>query len=267
MRKYSLSVRIATWNINSVNRRLEKVIDWLDQTQTDILCLQETKCSADDFPALLLEGAGYASAVAGDGAWNGVAILSKVGLDDVTVGLPDVPEWEGAAEPRAIAATCGGQRIWSLYVPNGRTLEHDHYQYKLAWLDQLSAMARNEMEEYPNLALLGDFNVAPTDADVWDLDVFADSTHITEQERQRLTDLRNLGMHEVEPRPLKYDRAYTFWDYRQLAFPKNRGMRIDLVYATQPFADQVTDAYVDREARKGKGTSDHAPVVVDLDEG
>ncbi len=267
MRKYSRSVRIATWNINSVNRRLERVTDWLEQTQTDVLCLQETKCSAADFPSMIFEGAGYTSVAAGDGAWNGVAILSRVGLDDVIDTLPNAPEWEGSIEPRAIAATCGGIRIWSLYVPNGRTLEHEHYRYKLEWLDQLTAAARNELATYPNLALLGDFNIAPTDDDVWDLEVFTDSTHVTAAERQRLADLQQLGLREVEARPLKYDRAYTFWDYRQLAFPKNHGMRIDLAYVSQPIADSVSDAYVDRETRKGKGSSDHAPVVVDIDQG
>ncbi len=260
-------MRIATWNINSVNRRLEQLAAWLGRVQPDVVCLQETKCSADGFPALMFEGLGYASAVSGDGAWNGVAILSRVGLADVREGLDDQPEWEGKVEPRALAAVCGGLRLWSLYIPNGRTPDHEHYQYKLRWLDQLRVTARAELAAYPDLALLGDFNVAPTDADVWDIEVFADSTHITAAERERLGHIEATGLSEVEPRPLKYDRAFTFWDYRQLAFPKNRGMRIDLVYASPSVAARVADAYVDREARKGKGASDHAPIVVDLADG
>lgn len=257
-------MRIATWNINSVNRRLEHLTAWLERAQPDVVCLQETKCRADDFPALIFEGLGYATAATGDGAWNGVAILSRVGLQDVRESLDDPPQWEGKVEPRAVAAVCGGVRVWSLYIPNGRTPDHDHYRYKLEWLDRLRITAEAELVEHPDLALLGDFNVAPTDDDVWDIGLFADSTHVTAAERERLNALAAAGLREVEPRPLKYDRAYTFWDYRQLAFPKNRGMRIDLVYASEGVAGRVSDAYVDREARKGKGTSDHAPVVVDL---
>ena len=264
MHTYSFLVRIATWNINSVNRRLDRVIDWLKTVQPDVLCLQETKCSADDFPALMFSSVGYESAVVGDGAWNGVAILSRVGLSDVSDGLIDVPSWEGKIEPRAVGALCGDLRLWSLYVPNGRTLDHDHYDYKLSWLDCLTKNVATELNKYPNFALLGDFNIAPTDEDVWDISLFADSTHVTEAERRRLADLRETGLQEIEARPLKYDRAYTFWDYRQLAFPKNKGMRIDLVYANDGVTRRAQDAYVDREARKGKGASDHAPVVVDL---
>lgn len=259
-------MRIATWNINSVNRRLEHLTSWLERAQPDVVCLQETKCRADDFPSLIFEGLGYATAATGDGAWNGVAILSRVGLADVREQLDGPPEWEGKVEPRAVAAVCGGLRVWSLYIPNGRTPEHDHYRYKLEWLDQLRVTVESELADHPDLALLGDFNVAPTDDDVWDIGMFADSTHVTAAERERLSALQGAGLREVEPRPLKYDRAYTFWDYRQLAFPKNRGMRIDLVYASEGVAGRVSDAYVDREARKGKGTSDHAPVVVDLTE-
>jgi len=211
---YSFLVRIATWNINSINRRLDRVIDWLAAVQPDVLCLQETKCRADDFPALMFSGVGYESAVVGDGAWNGVAILSRVGVADVSEGLPAVPSWEGKSEPRALGAVCGDLRLWSLYVPNGRTLDHDHYRYKLEWLDCLTQTAIAELGSYSNLALLGDFNIAPTDDDVWDIELFSDSTHVTAAERQRLADLRAAG--------------------------------------------------VDREARKGKGASDHAPVVVDL---
>ena len=164
----------------------------------------------------------------------------------------------------ALAATCGGMRVWSLYVPNGREVGHPHYDYKLAWLDALTTTARQEFSD--DLLLLGDFNIAPTDADVWDIAHFTESTHVTEAERGKLTDLAAAGLTEIAPRPLKYEIAFTFWDYRQLAFPKNRGMRIDLAFAAPATARRVKDAYVDREARKGKGTSDHAPIVIDLEE-
>lgn len=257
-------MRIATWNINSVNRRLEHLTAWLERTQPDVVCLQETKCRAEDFPALVFSGLGYEAVASGTGAWNGVAILSRIGLDDVREGLDHQPTWEDKLEPRAIAATCGPVRVWSLYIPNGRTLDHDHYQYKLRWLAALRATAAHELTSHPELALLGDFNIAPTDDDVWDIAAFAGSTHVTEPERAALAAITDTGLHEVLPRPLKYDRAFTYWDYRQLCFPKNRGMRIDLVFASPPLADRVTDAFSDREARKGKSASDHAPVVVDI---
>jgi exodeoxyribonuclease-3 len=200
-----------------------------------------------------------------------VAIVSKVGLTDVVRGLPNQPGYQAddallpEVEPRAIGATCGPVRVWSVYVPNGREVGHAHYRYKLDWLETLRQdVAEDAAAERP-FAVLGDYNVAPTDDDVFDVAAFEGQTHITPLERQALADLRAAGLTDVVPRPLKYDHPYTYWDYRQLAFPKNRGMRIDLVYGNAPFAAAVSDSYVDREARKGKGTSDHAPVVVDLD--
>ncbi len=256
-------MRIATWNINSINPRLPHLQAWIAKAEPDVVCLQETKCSDDAFPAGALQDLGYETAHHGDGRWNGVAILSRVGLDDVRTGLTGQPAFEGKQEPRAIAATCGGIRVWSLYVPNGRDVDHAHYAYKLAWLDALTATAREEPAE--DLLLLGDFNIAPTDVDVWDRAAFEGSTHVTQRERAKLTDLESAGLVEIAPRPLKYEIAYTFWDYRQLAFPKNRGMRIDLAFAAPALVRHVKDAYVDREARKGKGTSDHAPIVIDVE--
>ena len=262
-------MRIATWNVNNVVARMERLVPWLESAQPDVVCLQELKVATEAVPYAELEAAGYAVAARGTERWNGVAILSKVGLDDVTHDLPGQPEWDGVVEPRAIAATCGGVRVWSLYVPNGRTVDDPHYDYKLAWLDALRATATDELASDVPLAILGDFNVAPTDADVWDVAQFVDSTHVTAAERAKLAALEGAGLVEVVPRALKYDKPFTFWDYRQLAFPKNTGMRIDLVYGSPSFASAVTDAYVDREARKpGKkgapAPSDHAPVVVDV---
>ncbi|MQA11045.1 MAG: exodeoxyribonuclease III [Pseudonocardiaceae bacterium] len=264
-------MRIATWNVNSVSARLPRLLDWLSNTAPDIVCLQEVKCADDGFPAAEVGELGYQAAVHGSGRWNGVAVLSKIGLDDVRRGLLDEPGYhaEGALvetrEPRSIAATCGGMRIWSVYVPNGREVDHPHYLYKLRWLDALRATVTKEMTPERPLAVLGDFNVAPTDQDVWDTTAFVGSTHVTEAERKALGALRDAGLTDIYPRPLKYDVPFTYWDYRAGAFPNNRGMRIDLVYGDERFTAAVTDSYVDREARKGKGPSDHAPIVVDLE--
>ncbi|GAB2967156.1 exodeoxyribonuclease III [Amycolatopsis acidiphila] len=257
------SMRIATWNVNSIAARLPRLLAWLESAKPDVVCLQELKCATDAFPPEVAE-LGYEVAAYGLGRWNGVAILSRVGTEDVRRGLADEPVFDDAAEPRAIAATCGGVRLWSVYVPNGRDPGHPHYAYKLRWLEALRATAAAESAAGRPFAVLGDFNIAPTDEDVWDISLFAGSTHVTEPERKALEALRETGLRDVVPRALKYDKPYTYWDYRQLAFPKNNGMRIDLVYANAAFADTVTDAYVDREERKGKGPSDHAPVVVDL---
>jgi exodeoxyribonuclease-3 len=262
-------VRVATWNINSVTVRLPKMLDWLVEASPDVVCVQELKNPPEAFPHEELAALGYHAAINAEGRWNGVAVLSRVGLEDVATGLTGQPEFEGVAEPRAIGATCGGVRLWSVYVPNGREPTHPHYAYKLAWLEALRTTIASEAAGPAPFAVLGDFNVAPTDDDVWDRAAFVGQTHVTEPERAALAALRELGLRDVFPRPMKYDHPFTYWDYRGGNFHKNMGMRIDLVYANAPFADAVTDAYVDREARKGslkdgKGPSDHAPVVVDL---
>lgn len=263
-------MRIATWNVNSVVARLPRLLDWLASAEPDVLCLQELKTSEDAFPLDEVAALGYEAAIHGTGRWNGVAVLSRVGLVDVRRGLVDEPGFQPqdamleAHEPRAVGATCGGVRVWSVYVPNGREVGHPHYDYKLRWLDALRATVAAELPAGP-FAVLGDFNIAPTDADVWDPAAFATSTHVTEPEREALARLRELGLTDVVPRALKYDTPYTYWDYRAGAFHKNMGMRIDLVYASADLAGAVADAFVDRDARKGTGPSDHAPVVVDLD--
>jgi exodeoxyribonuclease-3 len=263
-------VRIATWNVNSVIARLPRLLDWLGTAEPDVLCLQEIKCAADDFPVDAVAGLGYEVAAHGAGRWAGVAILSRVGITEVRRGLPDEPGFQPedamfeVHEPRAIAATCAGVRLWSVYVPNGREIGHPHYDYKLRWLEALRATVVAELAPPRPFAVLGDFNIAPTDADVWDITRFATSTHVTEPERRALAAVEYAGLTDVQPRALKYDVPFTYWDYRQLSFPKNRGMRIDLVLADERFAAAVVDSYVDREARKGTGASDHAPVVVDV---
>ncbi len=259
-------MRIATWNVNSVKSRIERLVEWLEIAQPDVLALQELKCTSADFPEMPVQALGYEVAAHGDGRWNGVALLSRVGLADIVRDLPGQPSYDGSIEPRAVGATCDGVRVWSVYVPNGREPEHDHYHYKLKWLTALRDTVVSEMAAAPDLpyAVIGDFNVAPTDTDVWDISLFAQSTHVTPPERAALADLRATGLADVMPRALKGE-PYTFWDYRDGAFHKGMGMRIDLVYANAAFTGHVRDAYVDREARKGKGPSDHAPVVVDID--
>ncbi|MEU0843084.1 exodeoxyribonuclease III [Streptomyces sp. NPDC005962] len=257
-------MRIATWNVNSITARLPRLLAWLESSGTDVLCVQETKCAETAFPYEPLRELGYEAAVNATGRWNGVAVLSRVGLGDVVSGLPGGPDYDGGQEPRAIAATCGPVRVWSVYVPNGREIGHPHYDYKLRWLDALRETVADDAKGPRPFAVLGDFNVAPTDDDVWDRTRFDGLTHVTDKEREALAALREGGLSDVVPRPLKYDHPFTYWDYRELGFPKNRGMRIDLVYGNEAFAGAVGDAYVDREERKGKGASDHAPVVVDL---
>jgi exodeoxyribonuclease III len=259
-------VRIATWNVNSVLARLPRLVEWLEQAAPDVVCLQETKVGAGAFPADSVTSLGYAVAQHGEGRWNGVAVLSRVGLEDVARGLPGDPGFpdEGTLEARTMAATCGPVRVRSVYVPNGRTPSDPHYAYKLRWLAALKdAVAADAAASRP-FALMGDFNIAPTDADVWDPAVFVDSTHVTSPERAALAELRETGLTDVVPTIAKGPHPFTYWDYRAGAFHKNMGMRIDLVYANAAFAASVSDAWVDREARKGKGPSDHAPVIVDL---
>ncbi|MFI5495668.1 exodeoxyribonuclease III [Actinoplanes sp. NPDC051859] len=256
-------MRFATWNVNSVKARLPRLLEWLATSQPDVLCLQETKVAADAFPAAEVAELGYETAAHSQGRWNGVAVLSRIGLAEVRRGFDGEPGFPDP-EARAISATCGGVRFTSIYVPNGRTPDDPHYRYKLDWL----AALRTALAKQSGPAVLtGDFNVAPTDADVWDPALFIGSTHVTPPERDALSNLRELGLVDVVPRPMKGDRPYTYWDYRAGMFHQNKGMRIDLVYASAEVAEAVRDAVVDREARKGKGPSDHAPVVVDADLG
>lgn len=258
-------MRIATWNVNSVRQRMPRLLPWLDDRAPDVVCLQETKLGDAAFSELLgaeLEGRGYAVAAHGQGQWNGVAILSRVGLDDVVTGLAGAPDWE-APEARAVAATCAGVRVHCLYVPNGRRPDSDHYRYKLAWL----AALRDVVAAGPGDAIvLGDMNIAPTDDDVFDPGAYVGQTHVTPPERAALTALTDLGLHDVVRERWPTQRVFTYWDYRAGMFHKDLGMRIDLALASAPVAARVKAAWVDRQARKGSGPSDHAPVIVDLDE-
>jgi exodeoxyribonuclease III len=259
------SVRITTWNVNSVKRRLPRLLPWLDQRRPDVVCLQETKLADDAFAELFgdeLTSRGYEVAVHGEAAWNGVAILSRAGLEDVTRGIPGAPGFPHP-EARAVSATCGGIRIVSVYVPNGREPDSDHYRYKLAWLASLRGMVAAGPEA---TIVCGDMNIAPADEDVFDPEAYVGQTHVTPAERQSLSELQGLGLHDVVRERWPDKRVFTYWDYRAGMFHQDLGMRIDLVLAGAPVADRVRAAWVDRHARKGRGPSDHAPVIVDLDE-
>lgn len=258
-------MRIATWNVNSAKQRVPRLLPWLDERRPDVVCLQETKLTDDAFAELFAEPLaqrGYEFASNGQGQWNGVALLSRVGLDDVERGFPGMP---GFPEPeaRAISATCDGLRVHSLYVPNGREPDSDHYRYKLDWLAALRASVAAGPQR---LALCGDVNIAPADADVFDPAAYAGHTHVTEPERSALRALIDLGLHDVVRDRWPTERVFSYWDYRAGMFHQDLGMRIDLVLTDTATASRLAAAWVDRQARKGKGPSDHAPVIVDLDE-
>ena len=258
-------MRIATWNVNSIKQRVPRLLPWLDQRQPDVVCLQETKLADEAFAELLgseLADRGYAVAVHGEPTWNGVAILSRVGLEDVVSGLAGGPGFP-RPEARAVSATCGGIRVVSVYVPNGRVPGSEHYRYKLAWLGSLREMVAAGPEA---TVVCGDMNIAPTDDDVFDPDAYIGQTHVTAPERAALEELQGLGLRDVVRDRWPNERVFTYWDYRAGMFHQDLGMRIDLVLASATVADRVKAAWVDRHARKGSGPSDHAPVIVDLDE-
>ena len=257
-------MRIATWNVNSVRARIDRVEAFLQRHEVDVLAIQETKVVKEKFPALSLESLGYEVAASGRNQWNGVAIISRVGLSDVEEGFAGQPEWgePAEAESRALGATCGGVRIWSLYVPNGRKVDDPHYVYKLDWLAKLRATASGWLDG--QTALVGDWNIAPTDDDVFDIAAFKKDTHVTEPERAAFQAFLDDGYADLA-RPFTADpELYTYWDYYRQRFERNRGMRIDFVLGSPALRERTTGAFFDREERAGKGASDHAPVVVDL---
>jgi exodeoxyribonuclease-3 len=259
------TVRVATWNVNSIKQRLPRFLPWLDERRPDVVCLQETKLAGPAFAELLgeeLANRGYEVGYNGEAQWNGVALLSRIGLDDVVAELPGAPGFP-ELEARAVSATCGGIRVHSVYVPNGRVPDSDHYHYKLAWL----AALREEVAAGPSDVLVcGDMNIAPTDADVFDPAAYVGQTHVTPPERAALQALEATGLHDVVRERWPSEQVFTYWDYRAGMFHQNLGMRIDLVLASGAVAARRRAAWVDRQARKGTGPSDHAPVIVDLDD-
>lgn len=258
-------MRLATWNVNSLKARLERVEQWLAECEPDVVCMQETKLADTAFPTLAFAALGYESAHHGAGRWNGVAILSRVGLDDVVTGFADDDTRED--EARLITATCGGVRVMSAYVPNGRALDHEQYRYKLRWLERLLGHLDRVADPAMPVALCGDFNIAPEDIDVRHAESLVDATHVSEPERKALQRLLDWGLRDVfRERFPATERLYSWWDYRAGNFHKGIGMRIDLVLASAPLAERVEWALIDRNARKGKAPSDHAPLVVSLQE-
>lgn len=257
---------VATWNVNSIRARVDRVVAWLERTGVDVLAMQETKCRDDQFPYLSFQAAGYDVAHIGTSQWNGVAIASKVGIDDVEVGFPGQPTWGDApaTEARALGATCADVRLWSLYVPNGRDLDDPHYLYKLDWLAGLRTAARSWLDADPSAAitLAGDWNIAPRDEDVWDMAAFAGSTHVSPAEREAFAAFADVGFSD-RVRDL-VPGMYTYWDYKQLRFPRNEGMRIDFALTSPTLSERVVGARIDRNERKGKAPSDHVPVVLEL---
>lgn len=258
-------MRIATWNVNSLKARLPRVEDWLATRQPDVLCMQETKLTDAAFPTLAFETLGYEVAHYGNGRWNGVAIVSKVGIDDVQVGFGERFEDPYADDCRLVAATCNGVRIVSVYVPNGREVATEFYERKLVWFERLGEWVTHHYTPEDKLAILGDWNVAPEDRDVWDPKAFVGSTHVTAEERGALARLRDWGMVDAFRLVNDEDRQFTYWDYRGGAFHKGEGLRIDLAYLTPALAPLVQEVVMDRDARKGEKPSDHAPVTVTLD--
>jgi exodeoxyribonuclease-3 len=265
-------MRVATWNVNSIRTRAARVVDWLGREDIDVLGMQEIKCKDSQFPYELFQEAGYEVRLHGLNQWNGVAFASRLPMEDVQIGFPSAPgfsktEVEGSLplEARAMAVTVEGVRLWSLYVPNGRSLDDPHLAYKLDWLARLAFDTRVWLADHPNipLALMGDWNIAPLDTDVWPTWDFEHSTHTSAAERAALTEFETIGLADVV-RP-RVPEGFTFWDYQQLRFPRNEGMRIDFIMGSSAFADLVTAASIHRNERKGDGPSDHVPVVVDLD--
>ena len=253
-------MRIATWNVNSLTARLARVEEWMAYARPDVLCLQETKQADAAFPHGAFAALGYESAHHGDGRWNGVAIISRVGLDNVATGLGSPDDAEGK---RLIAADCGGARVLSVYVPNGRALDDEHYPAKLAWLARLRQLLDETCTPDQPVAVCGDFNVAPEDRDVWDPAEFKGMTHVSQPERDALAALESWGL--VDAFRLQYpdDKLFSWWDYRGGSFHRHRGMRIDLILVTQMLARTTTFALIDRQARKGEKPSDHTPVFID----
>jgi exodeoxyribonuclease-3 len=260
-------VRIATWNVNSIRSRVDRVEAWLQRSDVDILAVQETKATDAQFPFERFRALGYEVAHHGLNHWNGVAILSRVGLEDVTPSFPGAPAWgePPVVEARSVTATCGGIRITSVYVPNGRNIRDPHMTYKLEWLARLADQARTWAAEGTPAAIMGDWNIAPQDEDVWSMEYYLDKSHVSPGERAAFQAVVDAGFVDVVRPHAPGPGIYTYWDYTMLAFAKRRGMRIDFVLGSPAFAERVSGAAIDREERKGKGASDHAPVVVELD--
>jgi exodeoxyribonuclease-3 len=251
--------------VNSLKARLPRVQEWISESQPDVLLIQETKLAQDKFPHAEMAELGYESAHFGQGQWNGVAIISRVGLDNVVQNF--APGIEPDGEARIITATCGGIQVSSVYVPNGRSLDHDHYQYKLSWLSRLRAHLDASCKPTDDVVVGGDFNIAPEDRDVYDMKAFADATHVSAAERDALARVCEFGLTDTFRQFNDEDKVFSWWDYRGGAFHKGHGMRIDLLLATPSVAARAKGSVIDRNARKERDSgkpSDHVPVILEV---
>ena len=264
-------MRVGTWNVNSIRSRVGRVVDWLLREDVDVLAMQEIKCTEAQFPFEAFAEAGYEVELHGLNQWNGVAFASRLPMQDVSVGFDTSPGFgkpldDGTLpqEARALGVTVGGTRLWSLYVPNGRELDNAHYPYKLEWLANLATQTKGWIEANPEqpLALMGDFNIAPLDIDVWNIDLFEGKTHVSAPERAAFAALESAGL--IDTFRTRGIEGYTYWDYQQLRFPRNEGMRIDFILGSKAFDDLVSNPVIFRNERKGDAPSDHVPLTVDL---
>ena len=253
-------MKLATWNVNSLKVRLPQVLEWLAANQPDVLCLQELKQQDGDFPQAVLQQAGYHFAFSGQKTYNGVAILSKSALADVQCGMADFPD----EQKRLIAATVDGVRVVCVYVPNGQSLDSDKYQYKLKWLAALQTWLKDGLEKYPRLALLGDFNIAPDDRDVYDPQAWVGNVLVSEPEREAFRGLERLGLRDSFRLFEQPEKSYSWWDYRMMAFRRNMGLRIDHILLSAALAPECSACMIDRTPRKLERPSDHAPVVAQI---
>jgi exodeoxyribonuclease III len=256
-------LRIATWNVNSLNARMTRVMEWLADVQPDVLCMQETKLTDVKFPAMEFATLGYECVHHGLNQWNGVAVLSKVGLERPHANFDDGEQPD--AEARIVSATCAGIRVTSVYVPNGRSLDNDHYQYKLRWLERLRQQLIHHADSTQPMVIAGDYNIAPADIDVYDPAKLVGATHVSEPERAALHALYDWGLADLSRLVEPDAQFFSWWDYRAGDFHMGRGMRIDLLLGSAPVQAATRWGVVDRNARKGQQPSDHAPVIIDLD--
>lgn len=259
---YSLRMKIATWNVNSIRTRLDRALAWIERNEPDVLCLQEIKCEDESFPRASFEALGYHVETHGQKTYNGVALLSRQPAEDVVRGFPDDPP---DAQARAIAATFDGLRIIDVYVPNGSSVESEKFPYKLAWLERLYASIDAAHDADDDLLLVGDFNIAPDGRDLYDPEAFAGHVHFHPKEHAALARLSAWGFEDLFRKHEEGAGFYSWWDYRQLGFPKNKGLRIDLMLGTASVWDHCDACFIDRDERKGAKPSDHAPVVAVLD--
>jgi exodeoxyribonuclease-3 len=253
-------MKLATWNVNSLKVRLPHVLDWLAANQPDVLCLQETKLEDANFPVSEIEAAGYQCIFSGQKTYNGVALLAKTAGSDIVSGIPDFVD----AQKRVLAATYGDVRVICAYFPNGQSLDSDKYQYKLAWLGALTAWLRQEVQRYPKLALLGDYNIAPEDRDVHDPAAWVGQVLVSPAERAAFAELQSLGLKDAFRLFEQPEQSFSWWDYRMAAFRRNLGLRIDHILLTPAMAEACTACWVDKAPRKLERPSDHAPVVAEI---